>query len=617
MKKILLSLSLSFILIFTIIIPTLANTSPTTNRLAGYDRYETASQIAKSGWSQSDYSILAYGENYPDALASAPLAKKYNAPILLTTSNILPSTTKQTLTSLKVKNVFIIGGTGVISSSIDSELQSMGIIVTRIFGQDKYDTAIKVAEQLAIPSAVFVCTGEDYPDALSVAPIASMKQLPIILVSRDSVPDSVKSYLSSNNITKTYVIGYSDIVSDNVCNQLPNPERIVGGDKYARNIAVNQKFNNEFKSDSICVATGEGFADALTGTAYSAKISEPIILINNDSPLNTKSYYQKRLDNASNVYVFGGTGIISDTVIQNLNMGDTVLPVTEQKGSEDLGDTVTPISEEKGSLFKGVIASTKQQFLKAYERKIADADELISFANHLSKGKNAISAWDWTFDNDEIVDNTFSKDRILADGNYILFQTKIDADNQTNKLIRYNINTDLLETIEGRSIIFGSIDQMDKIQNDNILEDDFGQTVSKTEFMDTLNIKVLLRNDKFVLAGPTMSDINVNLDDSNVNTDNTNESTGSDESNYKVGQTYSLYCAAAYGTLTWSSSNTDTVSIINTNGQYCTIKCLKEGTVTIIAYVHSSELLYDPVLKIFIRQPKIEDYVHYDLNIRN
>ena len=290
---------------------------------------------------------------------------------------------------------------------------------------------------------------------------------------------------------------------------------------------------------------------------------------------------------------------------------------TEPKGSEDLGDTVTPISEEKGSLFKGVIASTKQQFLKAYERKIADADELISFANHLSKGKNAISAWDWTFDNDEIVDNTFSKDRILADGNYILFQTKIDADNQTNKLIRYNINTDLLETIEGRSIIFGSIDQMDKIQNDNILEDDFGQTVSKTEFMDTLNIKVLLRNDKFVLAGPTMSDINVNLDDSNVNTDNTNESTGSDESNYKVGQTYSLYCAAAYGTLTWSSSNTDTVSIINTNGQYCTIKCLKEGTVTIIAYVHSSELLYDPVLKIFIRQPKIEDYVHYDLNIRN
>lgn len=62
---------------------TFANTSPTITRLAGFDRFETASKIAKSGWTQSDYAILAYGGNYPDALSSAPLAKKYNAPILL------------------------------------------------------------------------------------------------------------------------------------------------------------------------------------------------------------------------------------------------------------------------------------------------------------------------------------------------------------------------------------------------------------------------------------------------------------------------------------------------------------------------------------------------------
>jgi len=312
------SLIISLALSFSFAITTLANTSPTTNRLAGFDRYETASKTAESGWSQSDYAILAYGENFPDALASAPLAKKYNAPILLTTSNSLPSTTRQTLSSLHVKNVIIIGGTGVISSSIDSELQAMGINVTRIAGLTQYDTAIKVAEQIATPSTLFVCTSEDYADALSVAPIAGMKQIPIILVSRDSVPDSVKSYISSNVITKTYVIGSSDIISDNVFNQLPNPERIVGGDKYARNIAVNQKFNSDFKTDSICVATGEGFADALTGTAYSAKISEPIILINNDSSANTKSYYQQRLANANTVYIFGGTGIISDTVMQGL-----------------------------------------------------------------------------------------------------------------------------------------------------------------------------------------------------------------------------------------------------------------------------------------------------------
>lgn len=323
--------------IFTLIFPalTLASTSPTITRLSGLDRYETASQIAKSGWSQSDYAILAFGEDYPDALSSAPLAKKYNAPTLLTTSNRLTSTTKQTLLDLQVKNVFIIGGSGVISASVESELQSMGLKTTRIFGSDRYATAIQVAQQInSTPSELFVVTGEDYPDALSVASIASIKQIPIILVPNDPlIPDSVKNYISSINVSKTYVIGNSDIISDKVTNQFPNTERILGSDKYARNIAVNQLFNSDFKSDNLCLATGEGFADALTATAYSAKISEPIILVNNDSPTNTKSYYQQRLSKASYVSVFGGTGIISDSVIKDLS------PFSDSKG-----DTASPIA---------------------------------------------------------------------------------------------------------------------------------------------------------------------------------------------------------------------------------------------------------------------------------
>ncbi|WP_425806357.1 cell wall-binding repeat-containing protein [Desulfitobacterium sp. Sab5] len=308
---------------FTLLFPvlTFASSSPTITRLAGIDRYETAAQIAKAGWSQSDYAILTSGENYPDALSAAPLARKYNAPILLTASSSLPSITRQTLTDLHVKNVLIIGGTGVISTSAESELQSMGIGSTRIFGNDRYETAIRVAQQITTtPSALFVVTGEDYSDALSVASIAALKQIPIILVPNDSIPDSVKNYIASiNAVSKTYVMGYSDIISDKVINQFPNTERILGSDKYARNIAVSQAFNSDYKADTICVATGEGFVDALTGTAYSASLAGPIILVNNDSPANTKDYYQQRLVNAGHVYVFGGTGRISDSVLQNLS----------------------------------------------------------------------------------------------------------------------------------------------------------------------------------------------------------------------------------------------------------------------------------------------------------
>ncbi|WP_088228949.1 cell wall-binding repeat-containing protein [Desulfosporosinus sp. FKB] len=332
---------LSLITLISLVFPaaTLANSSPTITRLAGIDRYETAAQIASSGWSQSNYAILAFGGDYPDALSAAPLAKKYDAPILLTTTSSLPSATKQTLLDLQVKNVVIIGGTAVISQEVESELQTMGLETTRVYGIDRYATAIQVAQQVTSdPSTLFVVTGEDYPDALSVGSIAAIKQSPIILVPHDAIPDVVKNYISTLNISKTYIVGDSDIISDQVAQQFPNAERISGADKYARNIAVNQLFNTDFKADSICLATGEGFADALTGTAFCANLSEPIVLINTDSPATTRSYYQQRFTNASKVYVFGGTGIIPESVITNLNSSNSANGNTSNQETLKLSD---------------------------------------------------------------------------------------------------------------------------------------------------------------------------------------------------------------------------------------------------------------------------------------
>ena len=314
---------LTLIMLFALSFPgqTLASTTPTVNRLAGQDRYETAATIAKQ-WSHSDYAILVSGENYPDALASAPLAQKHKAPILLTASDSLPASTKQALADLEVNQVIIIGGTGVIAPSMEAELQAMGISTTRLAGQNRYETALKIADQVqSSPSQLFVCTGDDFADALSVAPIAAIEQIPIILVSGDSLANSVQEYLDLNaaHITKTFVIGYSDVISDQVASQFPHVERIVGADKYARNIAVNEKFNHLFSTEALCIASGEGFADALAGSALAAQKSQPILLVNNATPDTTKKYYQQRLTSLDHIIVFGGTGIVADKVMQDLN----------------------------------------------------------------------------------------------------------------------------------------------------------------------------------------------------------------------------------------------------------------------------------------------------------
>ena len=54
------------------------------DRISDANRYLTAIEISKEGWTKSDTVVLARGDNYADALAGVPYAHQLNAPILLT-----------------------------------------------------------------------------------------------------------------------------------------------------------------------------------------------------------------------------------------------------------------------------------------------------------------------------------------------------------------------------------------------------------------------------------------------------------------------------------------------------------------------------------------------------
>jgi putative cell wall-binding protein len=77
----------------------------TTQRLGGADRYQTAVAISQAGWQTSANVILAGGanNNLVDSLSAAPLAKLLNAPILITESGRLTSSTADELKRLGVK----------------------------------------------------------------------------------------------------------------------------------------------------------------------------------------------------------------------------------------------------------------------------------------------------------------------------------------------------------------------------------------------------------------------------------------------------------------------------------------------------------------------------------
>ncbi|MDR3599057.1 MAG: cell wall-binding repeat-containing protein [Desulfosporosinus sp.] len=356
------------------------NVQATTEKLSGIDRYATSAAIALDGWKQSNYAILTSGDNFPDALTVSPLAKKYNAPILLTETNSIPTDTLSVIQQLKVTDIIIIGGIGVISSSVENQLSSLGIKTTRLGGQDRYETSIIVASQLNKVSEIAIVTGEDFADALSISPIAAKNNMPIILVQHNMIPDSVKEYIKLHEITKTYVIGVGSSLDESLVSELPCVEQINGQDKYQRNLAVIDKFKSEMDLDTIYLTTGENFVDGLSGSALSGVNCNPLLLVGENSTLQ-KEYLDNNLITDYNIVVLGGA-VVEQAIISSFNIDYEEKTISDVTGIKSDDITKIVFYDGRGGKNKPITVEDKQKvmefmgYLDGYEIKIAKNPEL-------------------------------------------------------------------------------------------------------------------------------------------------------------------------------------------------------------------------------------------------
>ena len=319
--------TIAFLVVFTLAMllfnqKTKAYASPDVTRIFGSDRYSTAVQISKSGWGygSSEYAILATGDDYPDALCAAPLARKLNAPILLTEYSSLRSEISEELTRLGVKNLYIIGGLSVISKAAEDEIVLKGITCTRIFGNDRYETSIKIASLMGEFNEIVVATDTNFPDALSIAPIAAKKGMPIILSTKDELPESVSRFLKNiKNITRSYILGGTEVISNSVAGQLPgNPIRIYGNNRFETNTSIIKTFSLDLNFNTVYVATGMDFPDALAGSAIAPMTSSPIILVDKNIDVSTKNLIAFKIPLISKIEVLGGESIVSRSTISEL-----------------------------------------------------------------------------------------------------------------------------------------------------------------------------------------------------------------------------------------------------------------------------------------------------------
>ena len=126
---------------------------------------------------------------------------------------------------------------------------------------------------------------------------------------------------SIGQIGGSIIIGGPALIGSNAEEAL-NPygevSRLYGSDRYETCIMINLAFRDVLNGDSICLACGTNYPDALSGSVTAAFLHAPMLLVkgNNLTQLQQEYVFWKA---PVNVFAFGGTGVLSDAVENDVN----------------------------------------------------------------------------------------------------------------------------------------------------------------------------------------------------------------------------------------------------------------------------------------------------------
>jgi len=97
------------------------------NRIAGKNRYAGSAEVASASYKNPENVVIASGEVFSDALVSAPLAQKLNAPILLVRKDRMENVVEDYLrqSQLALKNIYIQGGPITVYSETETRIKGL------------------------------------------------------------------------------------------------------------------------------------------------------------------------------------------------------------------------------------------------------------------------------------------------------------------------------------------------------------------------------------------------------------------------------------------------------------------------------------------------------------
>jgi putative cell wall-binding protein len=201
--------------------------APNIRRDAGANRYETSRILIERAFPEgAAKAFFATGANFPDALSASAAAGITGSPVILVNGlgSRVDAATATLIQRLGVTEGVVAGGTGVVSSGIESSLRAQAGMrsVVRYAGADRYATsrAINRSSFSSAPQAFFA-VGTGFADALAGAALAGRNAAPLYVVSKNCVSSGVIEDLSNFGTTNQVLLGGTGVLGSGVTNLTP------------------------------------------------------------------------------------------------------------------------------------------------------------------------------------------------------------------------------------------------------------------------------------------------------------------------------------------------------------------------------------------------------------
>jgi putative cell wall-binding protein len=299
----------------------LVESSVTVNRIAGATRYATSLAVSSHFAPGVDTVYVAAGATFADSLSAAPAASFHGGPLLLSPGNEASTALLTEIARLSPDTIVLVGGTASLSQHVFDQLAPLAAHIRRDGGADRYSTSREIV-RLAFPdgaSTAFIATGRDFPDALSAAAVAGTLGAPVILVNGTAThaDSATMQLLADLGVEDVVIAGGTGVVSVGIAASLTgmlgadHVTREGGTDRYATSVAINRAFFTS--SETLYLATGRSFPDALSGAALAGIDHAPLYVVPGTCVPQSVLDDIGSLDTTT-VYLLGGVGVLSAAV---------------------------------------------------------------------------------------------------------------------------------------------------------------------------------------------------------------------------------------------------------------------------------------------------------------